>query len=56
MNDLEKYDYIDSIYGCTYFDDLDFVLKLLSDTDECVRIEMIEACYACKQGRVKEEL
>ena len=49
MNDIEKYDYIEEIYGNPRFDNIDVVLKLLSDTDEYVRIEMIEACYACEQ-------
>lgn len=56
MNDIEKYDYIEKIYGNSYFDNIDVVLKLLSDTDECVRIEMIEACYACEQELVRKKL
>lgn len=56
MNDIEKYDYIENIYGSSYFDNIDVVLKLLSDTDECVRIEMIEACYACEQESVRKKL
>ncbi len=56
MNDIEKYDYIEKIYGNSYFDNIDVVLKLLSDTDEGVRIEMIEACYACEQELVRKKL
>lgn len=56
MNDIEKYDYIEKIYGNPYFDNIDVVLKLLSDTDECIRIEMIEACYACEQELVRKKL
>lgn len=56
MNDIEKYDYIEKIYGSSYFDNIDVVLKLLSDNDECVRIEMIEACYACEQESVRKKL
>ena len=56
MNDLEKYDYIEKIYGNLFFDNTNVVLELLSDSDECVRIEMIEACYACKQELVREKL
>lgn len=56
MNDIEKYDYIEEIYGNPHFDNIDVVLKLLSDTDECVRIEMIEACYACEQELIRNKL
>ena len=56
MNDIEKYDYIEKIYGNSYFDNIDVVLKLLSDIDEGVRIEMIEACYACEQELVRKKL
>lgn len=56
MNDIEKYDYIEEIYGSSYFDNTDIILDLLSDSDECVRLEMIEACYACKQELVQEKL
>ncbi len=56
MNDIEKHDYIESIYGCSFFEDTNKVLNLLSDTDELVRIEMIEACYACKQKTIKNKL
>lgn len=56
MNDIEKYDYIEEIYGNPRFDNIDVVLKLLSDTDEYVRIEMIEACYACEQELVRKKL
>ena len=49
MNDIEKYDFIEKQYGNSNFIDLSKVIQLLDDNDECIRIEMIEACYACEQ-------
>ena len=56
MNDIEKYAYIENEYGKTFFSDINEVYKLLDDSDECVRIEMIEACYACEQEEIHKKL
>lgn len=56
MNDIEKYDYIEKEYGASYFKSTNIVLELLNDSDECVRMEMIEACYACEQEIIQEKL
>lgn len=56
MNDIEKYAYIENEYGKTFFPDINEVYKLLDDSDECVRIEMIEACYACEQEEIHKKL
>ncbi len=56
MNDIEKYDFIEKQYGNSNFIDLSKVIQLLDDNDECIRIEMIEACYACEQKEIHKKL
>lgn len=57
MDALEKYFFIeDNYYGVSNYDDADTILALLDDDDDIVRIEMIEACFACKQKVIHEKL
>lgn len=57
MDFLDKCSYIEeNCYGISHFDDLKLVLKYLDDSDELVRIEMIEACYACEQEVIHDKL
>lgn len=52
----DKCEYIESIYGKEYFPDIQKVLDLLNDKEDTVRIEMVEACYAVKQEKIRIEL
>lgn len=57
MDDLnDKFDYIESIYGNSRVDDEKKVLQLLEDSEEMVRIQMIEACYAVRQENIHKAL
>lgn len=57
MDAIDKYFFIEeNYYGVSNFEDLEMILSLLDDDDDIVRIEMIEACYACEQEIIREKL